>query len=89
MCRAGLDSSAPASQFWPEWSCWQGKFPPHVLQRAVFRLQSPFELGILHLGKNFLEARPGQIAGRDQVIAADERRGTNGLRRNRGDSLRA
>ena len=63
-----------------------GKFSPHILQRAVFRLQAPFELGIFDLRKDFLEARPGHVPGRDQVIAADERCGTNCLRGYRGDS---
>ena len=56
------------------------KFLPYQLHGTFLRLQTTFELGILHRGKNLLEARPGLIPGSDQVIATHQRRRMYGLR---------
>src|SRR4029077_15782311 len=49
------------------------KFALHKLDGPVFRLQTPFELRVLHSGKNLLEPGAGPVTHSDQVVSRYER----------------
>src|SRR5271169_2963158 len=63
------------------------KLALHELECGVARKQSPFELSVFHRLQNLSEPGPACIPGSNQVVAGNQRCGTNLLRRNLGELL--
>src|SRR5260370_9730991 len=55
------------------------KLASHECQRRIPRRQTAFELCVLHCVQHFLKPGPGDVARRDQIISADQGRGSHFL----------